>query len=338
VRVRAPAAATNHAFCIFPEKAFKKSALTPILTFPGKVSANPYSDQKIQKCRGRDRGVVTKIFWALSNFKNWPRPSETHSLKTHSQHRLQVTNSLLDREVKVGICHSETGPSGKFEVDPLLGTSLRKPALRSDSNPQFGYRTGRSKSENATPSRVWIANSRHGPKTIRIRKVSVNPDSDQKIQKCRGRDRGVVTKIFWALSKFKKVRDPSETRSPNPLSTPDSESQIRYRRGRAKVPICHSKAGLEWQIRDRPSPWNPSPKTALKISSTPQIGYCTGWSKRENATPRRVTCRKFETGPKTIRIRKVSVNPDSDQKIQKCRGRDRGVVTKFFWALSKFKN
>jgi hypothetical protein len=108
--------------------------------------------------------------------------------------------------------------------------------------------------------------------------------------------------------------------------------------GEVKVGNCHSETGLEWQIRDRPSPRNPSPKTALKISSIQQFGYCTGRSKRENATPRRVTCRKFETGPKTVRIRKVSVNPDSDQKIQKCRGRDRGVVTKIFSTLSKFKN
>jgi hypothetical protein len=92
------------------------------------------------------------------------------------------------------------------------------------------------------------------------------------------------------------------------------------------------------QIRDRPSHQNPSPKTALKFSSNPQIGYRRGQSKHENATPRWIPSREFDMDPKTVRIRKVSVNPDSDQKIQKCRGRDRGVVTKIFWALSKFKN
>jgi hypothetical protein len=90
---------------------YEKSALTPILT------------KKFKNAGGRDRGLSQKFFDTFKIQKLAETASKPLS-EIRSQHQLQVTNSLLDGEVKVGICHSETDPSRKFETGPLSRTSL----------------------------------------------------------------------------------------------------------------------------------------------------------------------------------------------------------------------
>jgi hypothetical protein len=163
---------------------------------------------------------VTKIFWALSKFKNWPRPSVSLSPKSALNSRLQITNSLLSGEVKVGICHSETGPGRKFEIDPSSEPLSEKPL--SSPVPIHKLAIGEGGQSTKTPlqegSRVailmWL------PKLFVYEKSALTPILTKKFKNAGGGIGGLSQKFFRHFQNSKigeTLRNPTIR---NPLSAP----------------------------------------------------------------------------------------------------------------------